>query len=194
MWLGGRLRPLLDTRSISKKAIYANIILLLMTEGNNLKHSLSPWLCYAFRRTAFNVYTEIFPQSRVQRSTETGNQTNRRCWNTFLLFSNQVSGSWTIYSQPWIRVHWKEAERHGGMYGNSRVVRWWHFVRSGFPISDHARYRRGGFRIPGDRDPGGHMEKILRTFPEGTPYLFLARSQWWLTSSYPFRVRCFRGC
>jgi len=28
---------------------------------------------------------------------------------------------------------------HGGMYGNSRVVRWWHFMRAGFSIPDHAR-------------------------------------------------------
>ena len=48
----------------------------------------------------------------------------------------------------------------------------------------HSRPRKvpeGGLQeaIPGYKGatPGGFMEKMLRTFPESTPYLFLARSQ-----------------
>ena len=49
--------------------------------------------------------------------------------------------------------------------------------------------------IPGYRGatPGGFMKNILRTFPESTPYLFLARSQWW-RHQLPFRVCCFSAC
>ena len=49
---------------------------------------------------------------------------------------------------------------HGGMYGSSRVVRWWHFVWSGIGNPDHARCRRGlqGVIL------GGPMVKILRNF------------------------------
>ena len=64
---------------------------------------------------------------------------------------------------------------HGGMYGNSRVVRLWHFVRSGFPIPDHARCWRGGLKerslVSGERSLRGIRKrysvpfpKVLRTF------------------------------
>ena len=75
------------------------------------------------------------------------------------------------------------------MYGSSRVVRWWHFVRSGIGNPDHARCRRGlqGSLLEGPMVKilrAFSMMKVLRTF-------CLARSQWWRHRVTPFRVHCF---